>query len=245
MIKFFRKIRQNLLSEGKTGKYLKYAVGEIILVVIGILIALWLNNLNQEKVNNQERKNLKIELLSELTDNKEFFERYKDYVEECGNKIVTILNLSAGKNAQLPMDTIRKYAVEMIPIQAFSIDESRRNSAKSAGLLKLLSSEESKLLAEYETVLENYKEARKINTIWKQENRTLFLYLNNFEKLDIKHALPKHPDYDLSDEEFVSFLKKKETYTKLKDIFVSTEVDQLWLEGIIKDIDKTIELLSK
>ena len=35
MIKFFRKIRQSLLSEGKTGKYLKYAIGEIILVMIG------------------------------------------------------------------------------------------------------------------------------------------------------------------------------------------------------------------
>ena len=35
MIKFFRTIRQNLLMENKTGKYLKYALGEIILVVIG------------------------------------------------------------------------------------------------------------------------------------------------------------------------------------------------------------------
>jgi len=47
MIKFFRKIRQNLLSEGKTGKYFKYAFGEIILVVIGILIALQINNWNE------------------------------------------------------------------------------------------------------------------------------------------------------------------------------------------------------
>ena len=47
MIKFFRKIRQNLLSEGKTGKYFKYAIGEIILVVIGILIALQINNWNE------------------------------------------------------------------------------------------------------------------------------------------------------------------------------------------------------
>ncbi len=49
MIKFFRKIRQNLLSQGKTGKYFKYALGEIILVVIGILIALQINNLNEKK----------------------------------------------------------------------------------------------------------------------------------------------------------------------------------------------------
>lgn len=49
MIKFFRKIRQKLLSENKFSKYLLYAIGEIILVVIGILIALYINNLNTEK----------------------------------------------------------------------------------------------------------------------------------------------------------------------------------------------------
>ncbi len=47
MIKFFRKIRLNLLSEGKTGKYFKYAIGEIVLVVVGILIALSINNWNE------------------------------------------------------------------------------------------------------------------------------------------------------------------------------------------------------
>ena len=51
MIKFFRKIRQNILSEGKTGKYLKYALGEIVLVVIGILIALSINNWNEDRKN--------------------------------------------------------------------------------------------------------------------------------------------------------------------------------------------------
>jgi len=49
MIKFFRKIRQNLLMENKTGKYFKYAIGEIVLVVIGILIALSINNWNERK----------------------------------------------------------------------------------------------------------------------------------------------------------------------------------------------------
>ena len=56
MIKFFRKIRYNLMETGKTGKYIKYAIGEIVLVVIGILIALWLNNKNQEYNNGKIAK---------------------------------------------------------------------------------------------------------------------------------------------------------------------------------------------
>jgi hypothetical protein len=51
MIKFFRKIRYDLMEKNKTGKYLKYAIGEIVLVVIGILIALSINNWNQENEN--------------------------------------------------------------------------------------------------------------------------------------------------------------------------------------------------
>ena len=53
MIKFFRHIRKDLMEKNKTGKYFKYAIGEVVLVVIGILIALQLNNLNEKrKINN-------------------------------------------------------------------------------------------------------------------------------------------------------------------------------------------------
>lgn len=62
MIKFFRKIRQNLLSENKFSKYLIYAIGEIILVVIGILIALSINNWNEKR----KYKNLEIVTLIEI-----------------------------------------------------------------------------------------------------------------------------------------------------------------------------------
>lgn len=40
MIKLFKNIRKNMLKEGKTTNYLKYGIGEIIFVVVGILIAL-------------------------------------------------------------------------------------------------------------------------------------------------------------------------------------------------------------
>ena len=71
MIKIFRKIRLNLLSKGKTGKYFKYAVGEIILVVIGILIALFINNWNEERKRKLEEitvlNGIKNALKSDLT----------------------------------------------------------------------------------------------------------------------------------------------------------------------------------
>jgi len=62
MIKFFRKIRQQLLTESEFNKYLLYAIGEIVLVVIGILIALQLNNLNER--NKFEAK--EIEMLNDF-----------------------------------------------------------------------------------------------------------------------------------------------------------------------------------
>ncbi|MFC3880063.1 DUF6090 family protein [Algoriphagus namhaensis] len=49
MIKFFRKIRQKLLSKNKVSSYVLYAVGEIVLVVIGILIALAINDWNEKR----------------------------------------------------------------------------------------------------------------------------------------------------------------------------------------------------
>lgn len=66
MIKFFRKIRYNLMSENKTGKYLKYAIGEIVLVVIGILIALSINNWNEDRKLKREELNLLADIKTNL-----------------------------------------------------------------------------------------------------------------------------------------------------------------------------------
>ncbi|MFC3881292.1 DUF6090 family protein [Algoriphagus namhaensis] len=74
MIKFFRKIRQDLLSEGKTGKYLKYAIGEIVLVVIGILIALQINNWNESRRQSIAEKEFITSLENDLKQDKAFIE---------------------------------------------------------------------------------------------------------------------------------------------------------------------------
>lgn len=66
MIKFFRKIRYNLMETGKTSKYLKYAIGEIVLVVIGILIALQVNNWNEQRKENKELTQYKLRLIRQF-----------------------------------------------------------------------------------------------------------------------------------------------------------------------------------
>jgi hypothetical protein len=66
MIKLFRNIRKKLLEEGKITNYLKYAIGEIILVVIGILIALQINNWNEGRKTKQEESVILNNLLEDL-----------------------------------------------------------------------------------------------------------------------------------------------------------------------------------
>jgi len=68
MIKFFRTIRKDLMEKNKTGKYLKYAIGEIVLVVFGILIAISINTWNE----NRKAKIIEIELYKEIRDDLHF-----------------------------------------------------------------------------------------------------------------------------------------------------------------------------
>ena len=96
MIKFFRHIRQNLISEGKTGKYFKYAIGEIILVVIGILIALQVSNWNTNRVDIQELQKSLENLHAEFTINEQIISKAikaNDSVIETGKRLINLMNL--------------------------------------------------------------------------------------------------------------------------------------------------------
>ncbi|SDB31721.1 hypothetical protein SAMN03097699_0671 [Flavobacteriaceae bacterium MAR_2010_188] len=71
MIKFFRKIRKRLLTESKFSKYLLYAIGEILLVVIGILIALSINNWNEQRKDILQEQKILLQLKSDFNKNLE------------------------------------------------------------------------------------------------------------------------------------------------------------------------------
>ena len=85
MIKFFRHIRKRLLSESKFSKYMLYAIGEIALVVIGILIALQINNWNEERIEKKTETAILSLLLKDLqsaeTFSSEFIENEQYYLD--------------------------------------------------------------------------------------------------------------------------------------------------------------------
>jgi len=96
MIKSYRKNKQNLLSEGKTASYLKYAFGEILLVVIGILIALQINNWNEARKLDKVRQYYYNQILEDL-------ETDKSHVESMSKKIDSSL-----KNYNIYMETFNE-----------------------------------------------------------------------------------------------------------------------------------------
>ena len=79
MIKFFRRIRQQLVTEKKISKYLLYAIGEILLVVFGILIALYLNTKKEIKTNNAQVEKILANVFKDLE---------KDLIDNINSQII-------------------------------------------------------------------------------------------------------------------------------------------------------------
>ncbi len=105
MIKFFRKIRQRLLTENKFSKYLLYAFGEVILVVIGILIALQINNWNAEQKIEKEE----IVILNNLLESLHSAKGQSDIEIFKENQLRESLLVALGKNSnksKLDINTI-------------------------------------------------------------------------------------------------------------------------------------------
>jgi hypothetical protein len=110
MIRFFGGLRRTLLREGRTLAYLKYAVGELVLVVFGILIALQVNNWNEQR---QLRAKADVALLETLQDLEQMVDRANDVIESAEDKDVILGRILAGKaTAQDYRDDRNYVAVE-------------------------------------------------------------------------------------------------------------------------------------
>lgn len=110
MLKFFRRIRRKLIEEGNLKRYLVYAIGEILLVVIGILIALQINNLNEQKKDKAKESQILLSLSEDFKSNivnlKTSIDQYPDLI----HRLQTTLSYIGKSEKQLSegmKDTIR------------------------------------------------------------------------------------------------------------------------------------------
>ena len=95
MLRFFRQIRQRLITNNRFSKYLLYAIGEILLVVIGILIAFQVDSWKNKKENNLKAQKVLSALHNEFTKNKEQLIRVKSFHTRVINASYDLLDLIA------------------------------------------------------------------------------------------------------------------------------------------------------
>ncbi|MGB5170011.1 MAG: DUF6090 family protein [Eudoraea sp.] len=196
MINFFRKIRKKLLVENKTWKYLKYAIGEIILVVIGILIALQVNNWNE----NRKVENYKLELLIQL---KEDINNDIHYLKELDSvygrwqiQAVNIIKALEDKSINR-ITTIDEYIIGRGSMNQISIITKTFDQMKDSGILNKITNK--KLSQSIDDYYEFAKiEIQKTN-IDNQEFYSYVLNISGYEYIHIGHRIIFQTDLDYID----------------------------------------------
>ena len=141
MLKFFRKIRQNLIFKGKTVNYLKYAIGEIILVVIGILIALQINNWNESRKlvveEKQYYKNIKRQLNEDadfINNNIEFNQYYYDQYDYATQQLLN--------NDRSHLDSLAIIALNLLEYSDFHQESNIYAALVNSGEIKLINNQD-------------------------------------------------------------------------------------------------------
>ena len=185
MIQFFRKIRQRLLNENKLTKYLLYAIGEIFLVVIGILLALQINNWNDLRKQKQKEKFILRDLHQEFVFNRKLLDSIMTYHKR------TIKSAEYLKS-RLPIDVNRIDNLDSLSYHLFTVSFAYTynpstgiiNSLLNNSTIEIISNNELRqLLIGWKDILSDYQE---------EEIRASENYLNHlkpFEKEHFKYSL--------------------------------------------------------
>ena len=191
MIKFFRKIRQRLLTENKFSKYLIYAVGEIILVVIGILIALQINTWNENRINANQEITILNSLKSEFIENQILLTKEMEQHTKALRLLEELSNTISPEPDEIndkKLDSLM-FAVGWLP--RYTPKEGVINSIISSGKISLIKNNElSSKLSSWNSLLNEY------NTTYKWTERDVFeliAYVKNKYpyKRTLKHFVNK------------------------------------------------------
>lgn len=193
MIKFFRKIRYDLMEQNKTGKYFKYAIGEIVLVVIGILIALSINNWNEaRKIKKQEvvyLNNFKSDLQLSILEIKQFVDRRNSLI----NSANVVMEHFNGKPVK-DWDSFNKHIVDIYSWQSFYLIDNTYQELKNSGNFAIISNNSIKNGMLNLDLL--YKKLKNTENHWRNDAEQT-LHPGSYEKHDI-NSMSKNYVFQLS-----------------------------------------------
>jgi len=195
MIKFFQKIRQNMINDIKVSKYLLYAIGEIVLVVIGILIALQINNANEIRKNQITESKYIEEMLEDFEINLQSSEKSLSALYRDLPALIELLKQSTLETPTVSIDSINKIFSFMQSMPFYSSTDRVYNNIMGSGDLKLITSSELK------TALSNYYKALNvINIVQSTHEMVLVQQVQPYiiENLDFQAVFFKRiNDYEL------------------------------------------------
>lgn len=137
MISFFKQIRQQLIGQNKLKKYVFYAIGEIILVVVGILIALKINNWNSDQIKHQEEVEVYKNIKEQISQNEEEILEIKDLNNYYTSQYIYANNIISQHRAQ-SLDTLALIVINLSRYSDFQGNENIYETLVNSGDTKLL-----------------------------------------------------------------------------------------------------------
>lgn len=141
MIKLYRKKKKNSLKNGKTKKYLKYAIGETALLVIGILIALYIDNLNTKRVNKIKERASYESLKRHLEDDKSLITYQRDVNKATYDKYSYAIQLIE-ENDRTKLEVLEKITLELYYVISFDRKGNIYQNLINTGESKLMRNKE-------------------------------------------------------------------------------------------------------
>ncbi|MBL4604229.1 MAG: hypothetical protein JKY02_00750 [Flavobacteriaceae bacterium] len=186
MIKFFRRIRQRLLTENKLTRYIIYAIGEIALVMIGILLALQVNSWNQRRLNTIEEKILLSNVHDEFVENKSFLKEVLQTESEAYKANKDLMKLIGSSKEELNLHNLDSLFYESLPAAQFiSTQHSISNIIQNGKLNIIKDNRIIKLIYQWEALVKAINQREAIKGNWSDERIIPFLakYIS-FKEMD-------------------------------------------------------------
>lgn len=161
MLRFFRKIRQSLIENGNTRKYFWYALGEILLVMIGILLALQVNNWNEQRKNNEIKEQYYLSFLEKYKADLIILSDHKEYSQ---NKLEAVRTLRKQFAESTSNEEAFAAATQFhYPSSILFIDQSLRQAVLNSGEINLFDSELKETILRYWGRYDKYVEIESTN----------------------------------------------------------------------------------